>query len=154
MATISKTDHQDRDVIFEEEHLWPIVAYSIYFLGHHACFRTHGILNVGVASCRPSPYIHAWLLLFITLFEYAISRLSRITFSLSTYLFRRHFANSKLKYHSHAFSIFHFLTQDIHHGNGTQQMFYDDDRVLYLSIHRHDDGMFFPGTGKPEEVSM
>jgi len=40
---------------------------------------------------------------------------------------------------------------DIHHGNGTQQMFYDDDRVLYLSIHRHDEGTFFPGTGKAEE---
>jgi len=40
---------------------------------------------------------------------------------------------------------------DIHHGNGTQQMFYDDDHVLYISLHRHDDGTFFPGTGKPEE---
>ncbi|XP_028415768.1 histone deacetylase 4-like isoform X1 [Dendronephthya gigantea] len=40
---------------------------------------------------------------------------------------------------------------DIHHGNGTQQMFYDDPHVLYISMHRHDDGTFFPGTGKPEE---
>ncbi|XP_046841297.1 histone deacetylase 4-like isoform X2 [Xenia sp. Carnegie-2017] len=40
---------------------------------------------------------------------------------------------------------------DIHHGNGTQQMFYDDPHVLFISIHRHDDGTFFPGTGKPEE---
>ncbi|XP_033607177.1 histone deacetylase 4 isoform X5 [Cryptotermes secundus] len=40
---------------------------------------------------------------------------------------------------------------DVHHGNGTQQMFYDDPRVLYLSIHRHDDGNFFPGTGGPTE---
>ena len=30
-------------------------------------------------------------------------------------------------------------------------MFYDDPRVLYLSIHRHDDGNFFPGTGAPTE---
>ncbi|KAK7602204.1 hypothetical protein V9T40_009645 [Parthenolecanium corni] len=36
---------------------------------------------------------------------------------------------------------------DVHHGNGTQQIFYEDRRVLYLSIHRHDDGNFFPGTG-------
>ncbi|XKL65443.1 hypothetical protein PGB90_008863 [Kerria lacca] len=36
---------------------------------------------------------------------------------------------------------------DVHHGNGTQQMFYEDRRILYLSIHRHDDGNFFPGTG-------
>lgn len=40
---------------------------------------------------------------------------------------------------------------DVHHGNGTQQVFYDDDSVLYLSIHRHDDGNFFPGTGGPTE---
>ncbi|XP_025418175.1 histone deacetylase 4 isoform X2 [Sipha flava] len=40
---------------------------------------------------------------------------------------------------------------DVHHGNGTQQIFYDDRNVLYLSIHRHDEGNFFPGTGAPEE---
>lgn len=40
---------------------------------------------------------------------------------------------------------------DVHHGNGTQQVFYEDDSVLYLSIHRHDDGNFFPGTGGPTE---
>jgi hypothetical protein len=33
-------------------------------------------------------------------------------------------------------------------------MFYDDPRVLYLSIHRHDDGNFFPGTGGPTEVTV
>ncbi|XP_061938544.1 histone deacetylase 4 isoform X8 [Apis cerana] len=43
------------------------------------------------------------------------------------------------------------LDWDVHHGNGTQQMFYDDPRVLYLSIHRHDEGNFFPGTGGPTE---
>lgn len=45
-----------------------------------------------------------------------------------------------------------FSQQDVHHGNGTQQMFYQDRRVLYLSIHRHDDGNFFPGTGASIEV--
>ncbi|VVC36540.1 Histone deacetylase domain,WD40/YVTN repeat-like-containing domain,Histone deacetylase class II [Cinara cedri] len=40
---------------------------------------------------------------------------------------------------------------DIHHGNGTQQIFYNDRSVLYISIHRHDDGNFFPGTGAPGE---
>uniref|UniRef100_A0A182N0K0 histone deacetylase n=1 Tax=Anopheles dirus TaxID=7168 RepID=A0A182N0K0_9DIPT len=40
---------------------------------------------------------------------------------------------------------------DVHHGNGTQQAFYDDASVLYLSVHRHDDGNFFPGTGGPAE---
>lgn len=27
---------------------------------------------------------------------------------------------------------------DVHHGNGTQHIFYDDKSVLYMSIHRHD----------------
>lgn len=40
---------------------------------------------------------------------------------------------------------------DVHHGNGTQDIFYDDPRVLVVSMHRHDDGNFFPGTGNPEE---
>ena len=39
----------------------------------------------------------------------------------------------------------------MHHGNGTQQVFYDDPHVLYMSIHRHDNGNFFPGTGAPGE---
>lgn len=43
--------------------------------------------------------------------------------------------------------------QDIHHGNGTQQAFYADPNVLYISLHRYDDGNFFPGSGAPEEVS-
>ncbi|XP_041855008.1 histone deacetylase 5 isoform X2 [Melanotaenia boesemani] len=41
---------------------------------------------------------------------------------------------------------------DIHHGNGTQQAFYNDPNVLYISLHRYDDGNFFPGSGAPEEV--
>ncbi|GAU99331.1 hypothetical protein RvY_10352 [Ramazzottius varieornatus] len=44
------------------------------------------------------------------------------------------------------------LDFDVHHGNGTQQIFYTDPNVLYISIHRHDHGNFFPGTGAPEEV--
>ncbi|XP_024150301.1 histone deacetylase 4 isoform X2 [Oryzias melastigma] len=41
---------------------------------------------------------------------------------------------------------------DVHHGNGTQQAFYDDPNVLYISVHRYDDGNFFPGSGAPDEV--
>ncbi|XP_078786524.1 histone deacetylase 4 isoform X3 [Oryzias latipes] len=41
---------------------------------------------------------------------------------------------------------------DVHHGNGTQQAFYDDPNVLYVSVHRYDDGNFFPGSGAPDEV--
>ena len=35
---------------------------------------------------------------------------------------------------------------DVHHGNGTQRAFLDDDRVLYVSTHRYDDASFYPGT--------
>ncbi|CAH6791399.1 Hdac7 [Phodopus roborovskii] len=41
---------------------------------------------------------------------------------------------------------------DVHHGNGTQQTFYQDPSVLYISLHRHDDGNFFPGSGAVDEV--
>lgn len=34
---------------------------------------------------------------------------------------------------------------DIHHGNGTQNAFYEDKNVLYISLHLHD-GDFFPGS--------
>ncbi|XP_065013110.1 histone deacetylase 5-like isoform X1 [Musa acuminata AAA Group] len=33
---------------------------------------------------------------------------------------------------------------DVHHGNGTQKMFYKDPRVLFFSVHRFDFGCFYP----------
>ena len=33
---------------------------------------------------------------------------------------------------------------DVHHGNGIQHMFYNSDKILYISIHRYDQGSFFP----------
>ncbi|XP_077402182.1 histone deacetylase 7 isoform X2 [Vanacampus margaritifer] len=41
---------------------------------------------------------------------------------------------------------------DVHHGNGTQEIFYSDPSVLYMSLHRYDHGNFFPGSGSPAEV--
>ncbi len=38
---------------------------------------------------------------------------------------------------------------DVHHGNGTQEIFYGDPRVLYLSSHAYP---FYPGTGAATEV--
>ncbi len=38
---------------------------------------------------------------------------------------------------------------DVHHGNGTQQMFEDDDSVLYVSTHQ---SPFYPGTGGADEI--
>jgi acetoin utilization deacetylase AcuC-like enzyme len=37
---------------------------------------------------------------------------------------------------------------DVHHGNGTQQTFWEDGRVAYLSVHRYP---FYPGTGAADE---
>ena len=34
---------------------------------------------------------------------------------------------------------------DVLQGNGTQDVFWDDRQVLFCSIHRHDDGSFYPG---------
>ncbi|KAG7280860.1 hypothetical protein CRUP_010842 [Coryphaenoides rupestris] len=38
------------------------------------------------------------------------------------------------------------LDWDVHHGNGTQHMFQEDDSVLYISLHRYDNGTFFPSS--------
>jgi acetoin utilization deacetylase AcuC-like enzyme len=38
---------------------------------------------------------------------------------------------------------------DVHHGNGTQDMFFDSGRVAFLSVHRFP---FYPGTGKADET--
>ncbi len=38
---------------------------------------------------------------------------------------------------------------DLHHGNGTQHIFYNDPRVLYFSTHQYP---YYPGTGGMEEI--
>ncbi|MBP9087783.1 MAG: histone deacetylase [Kofleriaceae bacterium] len=38
---------------------------------------------------------------------------------------------------------------DVHHGNGTQDIFWDDPNVMYLSVHQFP---YYPGTGAPTEV--
>lgn len=38
---------------------------------------------------------------------------------------------------------------DVHHGNGTQEAFYDNPQVLYISTHEYP---FYPGTGRIEET--
>jgi acetoin utilization deacetylase AcuC-like enzyme len=38
---------------------------------------------------------------------------------------------------------------DVHHGNGTQDIFYERDDVLFCSVHRY--GHFYPGTGSARE---
>jgi acetoin utilization deacetylase AcuC-like enzyme len=41
------------------------------------------------------------------------------------------------------------LDWDVHHGNGTQEIFLDDPQVLYASLHQYP---FYPGTGAVEET--
>ena len=36
------------------------------------------------------------------------------------------------------------LDWDVHHGDGTQAIFYKDQNPLFISIHRHDNGKFYP----------
>ncbi len=38
---------------------------------------------------------------------------------------------------------------DVHHGNGTQEIFYDNKQVLYISSHQYP---FYPGTGSKKET--
>ncbi len=38
---------------------------------------------------------------------------------------------------------------DVHHGNGTQEIFYNDETILYASSHEYP---LFPGTGSEQEV--
>jgi acetoin utilization deacetylase AcuC-like enzyme len=40
---------------------------------------------------------------------------------------------------------------DVHHGNGTQDAFYDDPSVLFISTHQYP---FYPGTGGVAEVGL
>jgi len=44
---------------------------------------------------------------------------------------------------------FAILDWDVHHGNGTQDIFYEDPTVLYFSTHQYP---LYPGTGRLHEV--
>lgn len=54
------------------------------------------------------------------------------------YLKARHGANRVL-----------IVDWDVHHGNGTQDVFYEDPSVLFLSTHQYP---FYPGTGSVNEI--
>lgn len=40
---------------------------------------------------------------------------------------------------------------DVHHGNGTQDIFYEDPSVFYFSVHQHP---LYPGSGRPYETGL
>jgi acetoin utilization protein AcuC len=44
-----------------------------------------------------------------------------------------------------------YVDVDVHHGDGVQAAFYDDPRVLTISLHEHPASLF-PGTGLPGEA--
>ncbi|WP_169949861.1 acetoin utilization protein AcuC [Microbispora sp. H11081] len=44
-----------------------------------------------------------------------------------------------------------YVDVDVHHGDGVQTAFYDDPRVLTISLHESP-GTLFPGTGFPQET--
>ena len=52
------------------------------------------------------------------------------------------------KYHVNKIAIIDF---DVHHGNGTQEIFYKDKSVAYGSIHEYP---LFPGTGSENEIGV
>jgi acetoin utilization protein AcuC len=44
-----------------------------------------------------------------------------------------------------------YVDLDVHHGDGVQAAFYDDPRVLTISLHENP-ATLFPGTGRPDET--
>jgi acetoin utilization protein AcuC len=46
-----------------------------------------------------------------------------------------------------------YVDVDVHHGDGVQAAFYDDPRVLTISLHQ-DPRTLFPGTGLPSEIGV
>jgi acetoin utilization deacetylase AcuC-like enzyme len=50
---------------------------------------------------------------------------------------------------AHGVSRVAVIDWDVHHGNGTQEMFFSDPRVLYASLHQWP---FYPGTGNAPEI--
>jgi acetoin utilization deacetylase AcuC-like enzyme len=50
---------------------------------------------------------------------------------------------------SHGLNRILIVDFDVHHGNGTQEVFYDDPRVGFVSVHRYP---FYPGTGAEDET--
>ncbi|QRP44071.1 acetoin utilization protein AcuC [Amycolatopsis sp. FDAARGOS 1241] len=51
----------------------------------------------------------------------------------------------------HGFDRIAYLDTDVHHGDGVQKAFYDDPRVLTVSLHQHPFTLW-PGTGYAAEI--
>ena len=64
-------------------------------------------------------------------------------------LFNHIAVGAKQATESHGVDRVLVIDWDVHHGNGTQESFYEEENIGYFSIHR---SPFFPGTGKTEET--
>jgi acetoin utilization protein AcuC len=53
----------------------------------------------------------------------------------------------------HGFDRVAYVDTDVHHGDGVQAAFYDDPRVLTISLHQHPSSLW-PGTGLPSELGV
>jgi acetoin utilization deacetylase AcuC-like enzyme len=54
---------------------------------------------------------------------------------------------------AHKLSRIMIVDWDVHHGNGTQDIFYESPEVVFMSIHRYGNG-FYPGTGAEKETGQ
>jgi acetoin utilization deacetylase AcuC-like enzyme len=59
-------------------------------------------------------------------------------------LFNNVATGAKYAMDAYQFERIFILDYDVHHGNGTEKIFYSDDNVLFFSLHQHP---LYPGTG-------
>jgi acetoin utilization deacetylase AcuC-like enzyme len=71
------------------------------------------------------------------------------TQSMGFCLFNNAAIGARYAQQKHALKKIAIIDWDVHHGNGTQEAFYDDPTVLYFSMHRYP---FYPGTGYVNET--
>jgi acetoin utilization deacetylase AcuC-like enzyme len=64
-------------------------------------------------------------------------------------LFNHVAVGARYAQHRHGLERVAILDFDVHHGNGTQEIFYDDGSVFFASIH---ESPLFPGTGRSFET--
>lgn len=113
---------------------------SVYFNSHsYQCARLsaggvvelcenvikHNVKN-GVAIVRP-PGHHA---------EHSVA--------MGFCLFNNVAVAAKTLINRHGLQRIAIIDWDVHHGNATQHMFQSDPRILFISIHRYDNGRFYP----------
>ncbi len=63
-------------------------------------------------------------------------------------LFNNVAAGARYVQRRHGIERVAIIDWDVHHGNGTQEIFYEDPSVLYVSLHQYP---FYPGTGAEGE---